>query len=76
MIAVLSEGVLHDAVPVVASGDAEERQESHAEVSEVGMFTQTCNSEKFDIFLEMKDNLFTNFTNTISCSTQNFCLLK
>ena len=41
VVAVLAQRVLHDAVPVVASGHAEQRQEGDAEVLEVGVLTQT-----------------------------------
>jgi len=35
------EGDLHNAVPIVASCHAEQRQKSHAEVTEVGVVTQS-----------------------------------
>jgi len=40
VVAVLTECVLHDAVPVVTGGHPEQRQERHAKVSEVSMLTQ------------------------------------
>lgn len=40
VVAVLAERVLHDAVPIVAGRYPEQRQERHAEVSEVSVFSQ------------------------------------
>ena len=40
-LALFAEGVLHDAVPVVARGDPEQREEGHAEGAEVGVLAQT-----------------------------------
>lgn len=40
VVAVLAQRVLHDAVPVVAGGHPEQRQERHAEVTEMSVFAQ------------------------------------
>ena len=40
LLALLAEGVLHDAVPVVAGGDAEEGEEGHPERAEVGVLAE------------------------------------
>lgn len=40
VVAVLTECVLHDAVPVVTGGHSEQRQKCHAEVSEVSVLSQ------------------------------------
>lgn len=40
VVAVLAQRVLHDAVPVVAGGHSEQRQERHAEVAEMSVFAQ------------------------------------
>lgn len=40
VVTVLAECVLHDTVPIVTSGYSEQRQECHAEISKVSVFTQ------------------------------------
>lgn len=54
IVAVLSQRVLHDSVPVVARGDAEEREEGHAEVFEVGVPPEADTGEVHGAFCSEK----------------------
>jgi len=40
VIAIVPQRVLHDSIPIVASGDPEKRQEGHAKVTKVRMFAE------------------------------------
>lgn len=51
-VAIVTECVLHDAIPVVTGGNAEKCEECHAEVFEMGMLAQSIAGMLFGTFCE------------------------
>ena len=75
-VAVLTQRVLHDAVPVVTRGNPEQGQEGHAEVAEVSMFTKALAGMLFRTLWILKkyykQELFTLFIDFQIC--ENYTL--